>query len=507
MSKLRQLLKYSLAGYSKRRISALCDLSRNTLEKYLQLFHAHPYDFEELIKLSDEQLSTLIDSPVTGVSSDLSDLYEFIRENAARLGKSGITKRFLWVEYRGKYSNGRGYSQFCEHFSRYVQSQSLSYVFEHKAGDKLMADFAGKKLQICDSETGEFTSVEVLVCILPCSQLIYVQALESQRTPDFLGGLGACLSFIGGVPEAIVTDNLKPAVTRASKYDPELNRSMADFALHFDTAVLPTRARKPRDKALVESAVNIVYRDIYAHLHNRAFYSLAELNSAILPLLKSLNERPFQKKPGSRISGFNEIEFSVLKPLPSRDFVLRKYQKAKAHPNCHVMLSEDKHHYSVPYGYVGKQVDISYTHQVVEIYHGLSLIATHQRLRAQYRYTTNEAHLHPRHQYYKSWSREHFLERAEQIGSMTRQLMEQIFIQCKHQEQGFKLCQGVLSLSKKYDRERLEEACEICLQYELITYRKLEYILQLEIKKDQLEQPERPLKIKHENIRGATSYN
>lgn len=505
MSKLRQIIKCSLAGHSKRRISNLCDISRNTLEKYLCVFQSQPYSFKELLKLSDDQLETLLGSPLKA-ESGLSDLYSFIKEHSESLRKTGITKRYLWTKYRSLYPDGRGYSQFCEHFGRYIQSQSLSYIFEHKAGDKLMCDFAGKRLNICDSTSGELIPVEILVCILPCSQLIYVKALASQQSADFLGGLGACLSYIGGVPQALVTDNLKPAVKRASKYDPEINRCMSDFAEHYNMAVLPTRAQKPKDKALVESAVNIVYRDIYAHLHDCVFNSIAQLNTAILPLLNALNRKDFQKKPGSRFSNFEDFEVAELRPLPNTAFELRKYQKAKVHPNCHVLLSEDKHHYSVPYTSVGKHVLISYTHQIVEIHQDFNLIATHQRLKAPHRYTTNECHLHPRHQYYKNWSKEHFIEKAEDIGPFTKRLIEQVFIQSKHHEQGFKLCQGLLNLTKKYTKEQAEDASQICLQYDFISYKKLEFILSLELKK-LLETEESERKINHENIRGAEEYN
>lgn len=330
-------------------------------------------------------------------------------------------------------------------------------------------------------------------------------ACISQQSPDFLGCLGVCIAAIGGVPEAIVTDNLKPAVNKASKYDPELNSSMADFAEHYNTVILPTRAYKPKDKALVEGAVKILYTRVYAPLHDKVFHSLYELNKAIADLVTEHNKLPYQKKIGSRIQQFDTLEQEKLKTLPKEPFELRKYQQAKVHPNCHVVLSEDKHNYSVPYDYVGKKIDIKYTNERIEIYYNYKQIAIHERLKVNFKYTTNPSHLHPNHRFYSNWSEEFFKKEGLKIGEKTHLLIGQIFAQFKHPEQAFKLCQGVLQLEKKYGKEQIEDASEICLKYDFISYSKLEYVLKLDLKalKDL---PEEQIQIIHENLRGKLYY-
>lgn len=504
MNKLHLVLRLLIEGKSRRHISRSAEISRTSVDKYANIFNAHPLSLSELFKLENYDLQLIV-KPEYQSKSSLEVLYDVFPSAVKELKKVGVTKQFLWNIYKTKHPDGVGYSQYCDHLNKYLKNQELSYIFDHKAGDKLMIDFAGKKLYLTDYETGEQIPVEFFVGILPCSGLTFAMACMSQQSPDFLGCLGACIDAIGGVPEAIVTDNLKPAVNKASKYDPELNPSMADFADHYNTVILPTRAYKPKDKALVEGAVKILYTRVYAPLHDKVFHSLHELNKAIAELVAEHNKLPYQKKIGSRIQQFDTLEKEKLHALPKETFELRKYQQAKVHPNCHVVLSQDKHHYSVPYEYVGKKIDIKYTNERVEIYYNYKQIAIHERLKANFKYTTNPSHLHPNHRYYSNWSEEFFKKEGFRIGENTHLLIGQIFGQFKHPEQAYKLCQGVLQLAKKYSKEHIEEAAEICLKYDFISYSKLEYLLKLDLK-DLKDLPEQQPSIEHENLRGKTYY-
>lgn len=507
MTKLKKFLKLSLEGKSQRQIRELTGMSRNTIIKYREVIHKHPLSERELLKLSDKELYSIV-YPASEDKPEHEMLYSLFPQMDVQLSRVGVTKLMLWEQYKENYPDGVQYSQFCEHYRRYEKSQQITCVLEHKAGDKMMVDYAGKKLHLTDPQSREIRPVEFFVAILPCSQYTYAEASFTQQTPDFLHCLSNALQWFGGVPQAIVTDNLKPSVNRSSKYDPEINHSMADFATHYDTAVLPTRARKPKDKALVESAVNILYTRVYAPLHDKVFYNLAELNKTIRELVSKHNQQNFQGKSTSRQQQFESMERDTLKPLPLSCFELKKYCLAKVHPNCHVMLGEDKHHYSVPYQYTGKKVEIGYTSQSVEIYYKYERIAVHQRTRVQFRYTTNESHLHPRHRYYHNWSEEHFMNQGMKIGPNTLRLIEQIFLQCKHPEQGFKTCQGVIQLALKNGNEKIEEAASICLEYDFISYRKLDKILSL--RSDDLFScsDKEPLQvdIEHENVRGHSYY-
>lgn len=504
MNKLHLILRLLVEGRSQRSISRTAEISRGSVAKYVAIFASQEFSLSELLTLSEFELQQIV-KPNFKQKPSLEVLYASFPKAIKELKKVGVTKQFLWDIYKQAHPNGVAYSQYCEHLNKYLKTQALSYVFEHRAGDKLMVDYAGKKLHLTDYETGELYPVEFFVGILPCSGFTFAMASKSQQSPDFLGCLGACIQAIGGVPQAIVTDNLKPAVKKASKYDPELNHSMADFAEHYNTVVLPTRAYKPKDKALVEGAVKVLYTRVYAPLANTVFYNVHDLNRAIAALVAKHNSMAYQNKIGSRLQQFESIEKDKLKTLPSQSFELRKYQEAKVHPNCHVVLSEDKHSYSVPYQYVGKKVSIKYTTECVEIYWDYQQIAIHERLKAIHKYTTNPAHLHPKHRYYNNWSADFFKAEGAKIGENTKLLIEQILSQCKHPEQGYKLCQGVLQLVKKYGREALEEAAEICIQYDIISYNKLEYILRQDLK-ELKDMPESKIKIEHKNLRGETYY-
>ena len=504
MNKLHLILRLLIDDKSKRYISRILSISRNSVDKYVTLFSAHPYSLSELYKLPESELNDIVQPGYKPKTSKI-QLYEHFNWAVKELKKVGVTKQFLWENFKVEHPNCPGYSQYCDHFTKYLKTQKLSYVFDHKAGDKLMVDFAGKKLHIVDYDTGELIPVEFFVAILACSGYTFGMASSSQQSPDFLGCLGSCLEAIGGVPAAIVTDNLKPAVNKASKYDPEINHSMADFADHYDTVILPTRAYSPKDKALVEGAVKILYTRVYAHLSSKVYHSIHELNVAIAELVVLHNAMAYQNKIGSRIYQYETLEKDLLKALPIQPFELSKYQKAKLHPNCHVVLSEDKHNYSVPYQYVGKYVSIKYSNEQVSIYWEYNQIAIHERLKANFQYTTNAQHLHPKHQYYSNWSSDFFKTEGIKIGENTKLLMDQILAQSKHPEQGFKLCQGVLSLEKKHGKTNLELASEICIQYDIISYNRLEYILKNALH-DLKDDVTMDLKIDHINIRGGSYY-
>jgi transposase len=505
MSKAKKILKLLSQGRSKRSISELCRVSRNTVDKYAAIFEAHPLGYDGLLKLTEKEFYSVIAPPADNEPTH-NELYGLLPGMLKRLSIKGMTRLMLWEEYKGKYPQGVQYSQFCEHLRRFEKTQKITMMLDHKAGDKMMVDFAGKKLKLIDSETGQETSVEFFVAILPCSQLTFACACLSQQTPDFLNCLVDALAYFGGVPNAIVPDNLKPAVTRASKYDPEINYAMAHFADYYDVAVLPTRAGKPKDKALVENAVNILYTRVFAPLHDKVFHSLQSLNKAILTLVNKHNKTLFQEKPVSRLDQFNEVEKQVLKPLPLLPFQIRQFQNAKVHPNCHVHLSSDKHHYSVPYQYVSKEVNIVYDANSVEIFHKLDRIATHQRKKQLYGYSTLPEHLHPKHQYYGTWSESYFLKKSLQIGPKTHSLIQKLFLQSKHPEQGFKFCQGILQLAKNYNHEQMEKAAQLSIQFEFVTFKIVEHILSAypNINIDEEETP--PTNIMHDNIRGADSY-
>jgi transposase len=504
MSKVKNILRFLSDGLSKREIADRTRSSRKTVDKYEGIFVSHPFDYHKLLQLTNKELFSII-APASEQSPSHIELYGLFPSMSEQLKKRGITKQLLWEDYKQKYPEGVQLSQFYEHFGRYNKSVNISYVFEHKPADKLMIDFAGEKLYLTDYDTGEQIALQVFVGILPCSGLTFAMATMSQQVPDFLNCISECLQFIGGVPQAIVTDNLKPAVTKASKYNPELNPNMADFADHYETTVLPTRAYKPKDKALVEGAVNILYTRVYSHIDKKVYHTLRELNADIKMLVEKHNQMQYQKKEGTRRKQFELLEKEVLKPLPPTKFELKSYQTAKVQANCHVYLSEDKHYYSVPYNYVGNKISISYNTEVVEVYYNYERISTHQRMKGIGKYSTTASHLHPHHAYYKNWSVEFFLKEGQKIGIHTAEFIQQLLLNCKHPEAGFKRCMGLLTYVKKYSKQELELACEIGLKYDYASLKQIEYLLQ-QTDLESLMEEKPTIRITHQNERGSNYY-
>ena len=509
---LKEILRLKNDGLSNLKISQSIGSSRTTVIKYLKLFESMDIPMEELLTLNDEQLSGLLaeqQSPHQGDErqrySSLLELFPTIEKELKRVG---VTRWHLWARYKQSCPNGYGYSQFCHHFQRWREQSDAYMHHEHKAGDKLFVDFAGKKLHIINKETGELVPVEVYAATLGASQKTYVQACRSQQVGDFIEACQNALHYFGGVPRAMVTDNLKSAVNKSNKYEPALNENFAGFGTHYQVAILPARSYKPKDKALVEGAVKIVYHRIYAHLHDKEFYSLKQLNSkGIAPLLEEYNRAHFQGKSYSRQDLFESTDQPVLGKLPVGRYAFKQHRQAKVQKNCHIYLGEDKHYYSVPYRYIGRQAKILYSATDVEIYHENLRIACHQRDYQKYGYTTCKEHLPSAHRFVSEWNPDRFKDWGGRIGPSCQQLVSTILENAAHPEQGYKSCLGILGMAKKAGEERLERACMRAMQYQACNYRSVKNILEKGLDKIP-EQKQMSLSLpSHENIRGKSYYN
>jgi hypothetical protein len=379
---------------------------------------------------------------------------------------------------------------------------------EQQPGDKLFIDYTGKKLSIIDAQTGELTEVEIYVAILGFSQLTFVQAVFSQRKEDFLQATENALHFFGGVPRVIVPDNLKSAVHKANKYEAELNKAFQDFANHYGTTILPARSYKPRDKALVENAVNIAYSRIFAPLRNEVFYSLTSLNSAIVELLEVHNHQAFQQRPESRMQLFKEQEKHLLCILPSDRYEIKFYKEVTVMQNGHIQIREDKHYYSVPYRFIGRLVKIIYSASKVSIFYNKEQIAYHRRSTVKYRYTTTKDHMSSTHQFVSDWNPDKFLNWANGIAPVVKDYIIQILDKTDYPEQAYRSCVGILSQEKNVGKQRLIKAIERATFFGAFNYTIIKKILdtgldQMDLTDDSNPQISIPF---HENIRGADHY-
>lgn len=505
---LKQILTLHLDGLSSRKIGDMLGIHRNTINRYLRFFNASQYTKEELLSKGNEELLKLFPSHTTIKNPRYDELMRYFEKMNQQLDHPGFTFLFHYNEYRQQSKEPYSYTQFMEHYHRKFPREKGSMKLEHKPGHEVFIDFAGKKLQIINKETGEIIPVEVFVAILPKSQYTYVEACLSQKREDLIDCMTNALSYYGGVPKAIVSDNLKSAVTRASKYEPEINRSFKDFARHYNCVINPTRGYSPQDKALVENAVNLVYQRIYYPLRQMTFFSLEDLNREIRRLLGPYNDLLLQLRQASRRELFQSIERELLKPLPKTSYELKDYRRAKVQKTGYVYFSPDKNYYSVPYRHIGKRTQIQYTKSMVEVFYNHERIACHRRNPAPGVYTTNENHLSSTHKAYRQWSPDYFKKKASRHGEHVLLLIERLLRESDYPETAYKRAMGIIQLHRDYSSERLNNACQIALNVETYSYKRIKNIL-----KNNQDKDFEPLKDEsqthipfHSNIRGASAY-
>ena len=504
---IRQLLQLKKKGLSNRKVASLIGIHRNSVNPYVRLFNATSKSYADLLLLTDEELYALFAIPVTIKKKKFEELSSRFAYFRKELKKTGCTRQTLWQAYVLQCPDGYCYTQFNEHLNRWLKRIQSSGKLHHKAGDKVYVDYTGKKLSYIDKTTGEVVDVEVFVGILPCSGYTFVQASPSQKREDFIGSMNNCLRYFGGVPQAIVPDNLKSAVTKASKYEPILNKTFKDFALHYDTVINPARIYSPQDKALVEGAVKLVYQRIFYPLSKMTFFALHDLNGEISKQLELYNDYLLSLLKVSRRQQFISIEQAFLSPLPSEGYEIKNYKRATVQKMGYVFLSQDKNYYSVPYRFIGKQVELSYTRLSVEIHYNRQRIASHKRSNRPGQYTTIEDHLSSTHKFYKSWSPEFFEKLARPYGDAVVDYVKALIESKPYPEVAYKQCLGIFSLAKTYHKGRTNNACKRGLTFHRYGYHIIKNIL--DNKMDMETQNEDIVNHQitaHENIRGAAYY-
>lgn len=506
MRKIREVLrlKYEL-NCSNREIGLSCGIGRSTVGEYIQRVKLAGLNWPLPEGMSDASLEQkLFPAPTPRHSSKLfPDFQEVHKELQAR---KHVTLMLLWQEYKEQHPDGYQYSWYCQNYREWAARLDVVMRHEHRGGEKMFVDYAGQTVDIIDGSTGEIHKAQIFVAVLGASNYTYAEATLSQKVEDWVGSHVRAFSFFGGVPELVVPDNLKSGVSKACRYEPDINPTYHDLANHYQTAVLPARVRKPRDKAKAEAGVLLVERWILARLRKHTFFSLAELNRAIKGLLDYLNTKPFKKLSGSRQSRFLELDKPALRPLPAEPYEIAYWKKATVHLDYHVEV--DGHYYSVPYTFVKKQLDIRYTKTTVECLYRNQRIASHLRDQSRGRHTTIREHMPQKHQRYSEWSPERFIRWAAKIGPQTKTLTQTLLLQRAHPQQAYRTLLGILRLGKSYGEQRLEAACDRALQINALSYRSIESIL-----KSGLDQ--RPLKkeaenskpLQHSNIRGADYYD
>jgi transposase len=508
MTKIRQILRLYTQGESKRKISELTSVSRNTLKKYIHQFIEYRLTIDSVNEMSDHELESIFGTtPEPTRDKRFEALQLLLPGYEKEMKRKGVTMTMLWKQYRKDHPGGYEITQFYLYLRQYSRRFKPVMHMEHKAGDKMYIDFAGEKLSITDPQTGEVRQVEVFAAILGCSQLMYAEAVATQKKEDLIRACENALHFFGGVPAAIVPDNLKSAVTKSSKYEPTINETFADFAEHYSTAVLPARAYRPKDKSLVEGMVKIIYRCMYSSVSQQVHFSLQSLNAAILQALEINNSAPFKGRDYSRRQQFEELEKAALHALPVYRYEFKQQALVTVMKNGHVCLGADKHYYSVPYRYIGKKVKILFTSLTVEVFYHYERIASHRREHRKYHYTTQDDHLASAHRYISDWTPEKFMEQARTVHEDLAQYIQLVIEGKQHPEQAYKSCAGILNLVRKVGAERLLNACRRAHSFGVYNYPIVQQILEKNL--DRLDDQEQQLTLvmpQHHNIRGNDYY-
>ncbi len=508
MQKVREILRLSELEMGERAIARAVKASRDTIKRYRAQFARAKLTHTEAAKLSDEELLAKITKP-----KPAPDRYRTLSEKfqgyVKELTRVGVTLCLLWKEYTAEQPGGYSYPQFCRHFRDWSGKTELSLHIEHKAGDKMYVDFTGKKMEIVSPLTGEITEVEVFVAVLGASGLTYAEATVSQKKQDWILANRNAFYYFGGVTHCIVPDNLKSAVTEADRFDPDVNLDYQDFAEHHGTVIMPARARKPKDKALAENGVKLIYQRVFAPLRNEVFHSLEELNQAIRDRLQEHNDAPMQITGVSRRELFEETEKAALLPLPVQRYQIKDFQgPTTIQKNYHVFLKEDKHYYSVPYRHrlSGGKATLLYTGKQVEIFKGGVRIASHVRDRRKGRYTTLREHMPPAHAAVSDWRPDEFLRKARRAGPHVEKLVAELLERARYPEQAYRSAMGLLSLGFKFGDLRLNRACRRALLFGEWRYKSVRNILQRGL--DRLDEEQTDLSLPaHENIRGRDYYD
>jgi transposase len=509
MKKIRKIIQLSqTSDLSRRQIAKAMNVSRPVVAQYIHDFQSSGLSLAQIETMADSQLLSVFEEKKKNKSTKYEELSGYFPYFMKELKKKGVTRQHLWQAYREKHPRGFSYTQFCYHFQVWRDGLDVTMHLDHKGGDKMFVDYAGTKQSIVDPITGQAKEVEVFVAILGASQLTYAEATPSQKSEDWIRSNERALRYMGGVTAAIVPDNLKSAISQSSPYEPGVNPQFDDFAEHYRTVILPARTQKAKDKALVENAVKLIYQRIYAPLRHRSFYSIEELNEAIWALLEGHNNTPFQRLKMSRRELFEQMERPALKPLPLEPYPLKQHSELKVQFNYHVELRQDRHYYSVPWQLKGKRVRMIYDERNVALYYDNLRLVQYRRDRTPNGYTTLPTHMPDHHRHYAEWSPGRFLNWAKTLGEDVLRMIRKILESRKHPEQAFKVCLGILNLVKKYDPERLNQACKRALSFEFYSYKAIKNILEKGLENEEqpaLECPQAPLS-DHENIRGSQYY-
>lgn len=504
MRKIRDVLRLRADGLSKRKIAASLSIGVTTAGDVIRRAKQAGLIWPLPENLSDEAIEQLVypPAPIAGKKRRPQPEWAVVHRE---LRRPGVTLQLSWEEYRSTHPDGYGYSRYCDLYRAWEQRLSPTMRQLHVAGERTFVDYAGTTLEVIDGTTGEVLTCQLFVAVLGASNYTYAESTFTQRLVDWIGSHVRAFAFFGGVTAQTVSDNLRSGVSKACFYEPAVNRTYAEMAAHYGTAIVPARPGKPRDKAKVEVAVQVATRWITAKLRNRRFFSLTELNAAIRELVTQLNDRVTRHLGTSRRALFEEIERSALKPLPAEPYLYAEWKECRVAFDYHVEV--EHHYYSVPHSLLREKVWVRIAAHSIEVFHRGNRVAAHMRASSDRRHTTVPEHMPSSHRRYADWTPERIRRQAGEIGRNTAALVEIIMRERTHPEQGFRAGVGIIRLAKSYGRERLEAACGRAIEIGARSYTSVNSILKNNLDARRPAAAADGPSITHRNIRGSGYFH
>ena len=506
MRKIKEVLRLKYdRSLNVSQISRICGISRPAVDSYLLKFRASGLGWPLPEEITEDLLEERL-FPCNTVKNSLKVApdYEYIIQEIRR---PNVTLEVLWAEYIAANPRGYQYSYFCELYRRHTKKLNYSMRQEHKAGEKNFVDFSSiEDINIIRPFVGETIKAKLFVSVWGASNYMFAKAVKGEDLRSWINVNIDSLEYSGCSPKAIVPDNLKSAVTKACRYEPDINPAYAEFAKHYGTAIFPARPYRPKDKSKAENGVKLAKRWLMSRLRNRIFHSLDELNAAIFELLEIFNSKKMKKFNKSRKELFEELDKANALPLPQRRYEFALWKQARVQFNYHVSFED--HYYSVPYTSIHKVVDMRASGGTIEIFHKGERICSHQVSFKKNGYTTVKEHMPANHQKYVEWTPERISELAERCGPHVKEIVKKIINKKKFPEQAYRACLGILRMGNRYSKERLNAACNRALQYRIVSYQGIAEILKKGLDKIHAESNCRANIIgkSHENIRGSEYY-
>ena len=498
---IKEILRLNESGKNNSEIHRATGADRKTILSYLNKFSSLGLNYAEVKEMSSAQLRVaLFPSKEKTRKGKAQPDWEYVYKESQR---KHVTLQQLWYEFKEANSDGISYTRFLEHFKKYRKNLDSSMRQVHRLGEKCFIDFAGLSVPITDKETGEVIKSQIFVSALGGSSYTFAYAVPDQSSESWLKAHMKMFDFYGGCPEILVPDNLKAGVSKACRYDPVINKSYQNLLEHYGVSVIPARVRKPQDKSKAEITVCMIQKALAAY-RDHHFFSLHELNQVLEKILKEINEKPFQKLPGSRASKFIE-EKEYLKALPKESYEPTEWKKARVHKDYHIQF--DSHCYSVPYKYIGKEVEVCASDSLVKIFFDNESISVHKRNYIKGSFTTNKDHRPKSHQKHAGWTPEQIESWArKEIGPITGEVIKNLFKQNPNPETIYRKCLGIIRLPKEYEKERVEKASKKLLDAGIgrNPYQSLKKILERNLEEEH--QVEEVNSIEHSNIRGKEYF-